>query len=345
MYVTLLMTTESTNIIKNEEYVLITRNISDTNMTHHIVLRVSKVLGENMMACGTTHNPCRTIGYAQRPQYYIMDFTLDKMFKLFLLSRYAIATAPVRATILIAAALNERKKRSLPPSQHIQKRDVSSLGVDSDNVNILDKLYWITRSVIIKALDPDIIPVLRIDIIIAKTTSTSSDIEIKFLNIAFSGTMYIGDAKVVFENCTLIDCRIEQEYQRRMASDSIDLEFINCLLQNSSIVTAPPDRTDSNELLASSSLIIHQTLFEDSLVNITCDYIKVSMKEVAFRGFSDTTLSVNRSTTIAEDPVGMYFYTGVKHSLTPEENVTSTIRVDDSEFSRLYQVRISGTHS
>ena len=230
----------------------------------------------------------------------------------------------------------------------IIKRDAnpSTILWNSDNINELENTYWVSRSVTIKALDPTTQPVLQTDMVIAKATSTSRAIDVHFLNISFTGYIFIGDASVVFENCTLSSCVIEQEYQRRQTSDFITLQIINCLIVNSTIVFAPTNRPNYELNLAEVS--IQHSTFQNTLVNVSCVTANVYLDDVLLRGFSGSVLSVNRSSTISEFPVGLYVYTGVVYTndtnvnTTTEEvpNTLSTIRIKNSQFESLYQVKV-----
>ena len=222
--------------------------------------------------------------------------------------------------------------------------DLATFLWDGDNINELKNTYWISRSVTIKALDPTTRPLLQIDIVIAKTTPTARAIDVHFLNIAFTGYIFIGDASVVFENCTLSSCVIEQEYQRRQTSDFITLQIINCLIVNSTIVFAPTNRPNYELNLAEVS--IQHSTFQNTLVNVSCVTANVYLNDVLLRGFSESVLSVNRRSTISKYPVGLYVYTGVIYTndtnvnMTTEEvpNTLSTIRIKNSQFESLYQV-------
>ena len=268
-----------------------------------------------------------------------------------------MATAPLKATILVQSpSFDDRKRRSTNEQIHVRNRrdairpEFDSILWDTDNINYLENLYWISRSVTIRALNASAPPILQTDIIIAKASATDNLVEVNFVNIIFCGTIFIGDASVVFDNCTLSSCRIEQEYQRRVTSEFLSLHIFDSSVLNSTIVLAPVDRREPNYKLNIGEISIQNSTFENSLLNVSCVTANIYIDAVLVYGFSESVLTLNRSFTNASHPVGLHIYTGVTYTNgvttneTPsgtEEIVTdtmSTVRISNSKFASLFMV-------
>ena len=272
--------------------------------------------------------------------YYILHFVCDMLF------RYLMSTAPEDAVIIIETHTNNRQKRSNDDEEEgIQ--DV--IGQSETTANESVTLQWISRSVSVKssALDStEVAPRLDLELIIAQANDSSGPLVVKFSNLHLSGTVYIGDATLILENCTITNLHVQREHQRRLTSDVINIYVVHCNVQDSSISTeSEADLTHHHSVVKAVIAVTHSQI-TNTLVNITAVSADVTLDSVTF-----TRRSNSNAHEIDGEHVSYGFHVGIyeedghcngSNSSSSESSDaqmrTSTIRIISSEFWDLYRV-------
>ena len=263
-----------------------------------------------------------------------------------MLLRFLMSTAPEDAVIIIETPTNNRQKRSNDDKEK-EIQDVTGQSETTANESVT--LQWISRTVSVKssALDStEVAPRLDLELIIAQVNDSSGPLVVKFSNLQLSGTVYIGDATLIVENCTITNLYIQREHQRRLPTDVINIYVIHCNVQDSSIsIDSGADLAHHHSVVKAVIVVTHSQL-TNTLVNITTGSADVTVDSVTF-----TRRSNSGAHEIDGEHVSNGFHVGIyeedghcngSNSSSSESSDaqmrTSTIRIISSEFWDLYRV-------
>ena len=283
--------------------------------------------------------------------------------------RYAIARARFGGEIALARPqTGSRKKRS---ARSRARRDVGAsddlLGTeydvnwDSTDINNLPDQLWISRAISIVAMDVDgSMPIVDSDVIIAGTRDRP--ISVTFEDLAFRGTMYAVNAHIKFENCVFKDFQLRQATQRREVGEEVELAFHNCALYNSTLTTIPKLEQEGATPLLYVEFKSFDTLFEQSLVNLTAVKNTLQIENNIFRGLSGHSMNtLTRTPDPSATAIGVYVYSGVYYTMTvvtgddtdddaaedSKDGTTSTaqteVDITDCTFTSMFQVSTTCT--
>ena len=297
--------------------------------------------------------------------YYSFQMCFIKTIVSYVIFRYAAGRVSEGAVITLSGAPSDaRERRSTHRERARRERESSDEDIGNDNTvdwtikhtNILPSFLWISRSITVEAMTPaDDIPI--IDAAAIFVGAYDHPITIRFKNIAFTGHIYAVDTNAIFDGCVFKDFNLQQAYQRRDEGALLSYKFENCKIYNSTITTIPVNRQNQASPLLVMDMFAQNTLFEQTLVNLTAVQVITRIKRVIFSGKSGNATSLDRRIDPTLGALGLYLYPGVYYDIsivdfTPEVNRTSSdtsksgggstdysnIRITHTTFTSLYQV-------